>query len=282
MNGVSVPSELNLAKTTFLVADTKAQFRDVVQSALLGAGAKNVKHATSVEKAVETLNRYGQEINCVICDWDMAPTNGLELLRMIRARKLAKTSPRTPVVILTARADSTAVKAALAMDVNGFAIAPLSFEKLVKTVSNALTRAWLLQSPEHYLAVPGMAVAPQPPEPRVHTGNPPARKIEPSHGTARPAPSTGYGRVPGHHDGVPKPRPADELRNVHMCSLDDVTPGQILARDLRDREGHLLLSTGAVLKPTIIERLKHVAQGHSDSYHLWVGEREADKTKQDA
>ena len=64
-----------------------------------------------------------------------------------------------------------------------------------------------------------------------------------------------------------------------MCALQDVSPGQVLARDLRDREGHLLLSTGVVLKPTILERLKEVAGGHADSYHLWVGERDAAQAK---
>jgi DNA-binding NarL/FixJ family response regulator len=263
-NTLSVNNDLNLSKTTFLVADPKTHFRDMVQSALMSAGAKSVKHATSVDKAIETLNRYGQEINCVICDWDMGTSSGLELLRMIRSRALPKTSPRTAVVIFTARADSTAVRTAMALDVNGIAVAPLSFEKLVKTVSSALMRTWMLQQPAQYAAVPSLT-PPAAPEPRVHVGKEPIRKPD-APVTSRPA---------GANDGAPKPRAAtDELKNVHMCSLKDVKPGQILARDLRDRDGVLLLSTGAVLKSTILERLKDVAGGHSDSYHVWVGERD--------
>ena len=79
--------------------------------------------------------------------------------------------------------------------------------------------------------------------------------------------------MPGNHGEAPKARAADEIKNVHMCSLADVTPGQVLARDLRDRDGHLLLSSGAVLKQTLIDRLNSVAGGHADSYHVWVGER---------
>ena len=59
-----------------------------------------------------------------------------------------------------------------------------------------------------------------------------------------------------------------------MSTLKDVRPGQVLAKDLRDKEGHLLLSAGAVLKTTLIDRLLNVAQGHADSYHLWIGERD--------
>ncbi len=201
---VNVPSDLNLSKTTFMVVDAKAMYREMVQSALLGAGAKSVKHATSVDKAIETLNRYGQEINCVVCDWDMTPVGGLELLRKICCRTLPKTSPRTPVVILTARADAAAVKAAMALDVNGFAVAPLSFEKLVKTVSHALTRTWLLQQPSHYAAVPVVDTAIQP-EPRVHVGKEPARR-DPAAPAAR-----AVAKQP------PPPAPASaKLINVHM------------------------------------------------------------------
>ena len=72
---------------------------------------------------------------------------------------------------------------------------------------------------------------------------------------------------------TPAPKRSEELKNVHMCNLAEVRPGQVLARDLRDKDGHLLLSAGAVLKQTLIDRLTGVAQGHADSYHLWIGER---------
>jgi CheY-like chemotaxis protein len=120
---------INFSKVSFLVADDKAFFRDMVHTALMRAGAQDVKHASSIETALELMGRYGQQIGCVISDWDMTPVGALELLRLVRCRSMVKTAPRTPVVILTARADAGAVKAAMAMDVNGFAVAPLSFEK---------------------------------------------------------------------------------------------------------------------------------------------------------
>src|SRR6266550_8466303 len=102
----SASANTDLFKTTFLVADDKAFFRDMVHTALTRAGAKDIKHAVNIESGVEVLNRFGQQIGGVICDWDMAPIGGLELLRMIRCRSLEKTPPRTPVIILTARADA--------------------------------------------------------------------------------------------------------------------------------------------------------------------------------
>ncbi len=244
----------------------------MVQTALLNAGAKSVKHATTVDKAVDVLNRYGQEISCVICNWEMEPVGGLELLRMIRSRALQKTSPRTPVVILTAHADTSAVKAAMALDVNGFAVAPLSFEKLVKAVTHAMSRTWILQQPAHYAAVAPVEIAPTAAPP----ATPCARDIA-APPQAAPKPHHPTPAAPGRVHGGPSPAPVkknDELKNVHMCILADVRPGQILARDLRDNQGHLLLSAGAVLKPTLIDKLVNVAQGHADSYHVWIGDRD--------
>src|SRR4051812_31764697 len=124
----AVIATLDLSKTSFLVADDKSFFRDMIQTALTKAGAREVKHATTIETAVEQLNRAA--VGAVVCDWEMAPVGGLELLRMIRCRSLSNVSPRTPVIILTSRADAAAVKSAMALDVNGFAVAPLSLEKL--------------------------------------------------------------------------------------------------------------------------------------------------------
>lgn len=263
---------INFSKLTFLVADDKAFFRDMVHTALMRAGAKDVKHATTIENAVETLGRFGQLINCVICDWDMAPVGGLELLRLIRCRSLLKTPPRTPVVILTARADSNAVKSAMAMDVNGFAVAPLSFEKLIKTVANGLNRAWDLQLASHYAAVPAvMADMPAPAKPKQQPVPPTdLHAFNPSLANAKPLPR----RDVSNGAGAPAPELAKPvtLKNVHMCILADVQPGAILARDIVDRSGHLLLKTGTELKSSLIARLRNVAQGHGDSYHLWVGE----------
>lgn len=269
-NGITVGplAGINFSKTTFLVADDKAFFRDMVHTALMRAGARDVKHATNIETAIELLGRYGQQIGCVICDWDMAPVGGLELLRLIRCRSLVKTPPRTPVVILTARADSGPVKSAMAMDVNGFAVAPLSFEKLIKTVAAGINRTWDLHQPSHYAAV--SAVLP--------SDTPPAKAKAP----ATVAPTDLHAFNPSLANAKPLPRrdvsnseaakPAT-LKNVHMCILADVQPGAILARDIHDGSGHLLLKTGTELKSSLIARLQTVAQGHGDSYHLWVGER---------
>jgi hypothetical protein len=61
-----------------------------------------------------------------------------------------------------------------------------------------------------------------------------------------------------------------------MCNLRQVQPGAILARDIHDKSGQLLIKMGTELRPSLLDRLRDVAQGHDDAYHLWVGERDLD------
>jgi len=240
-------SETTFRDTTFLVVDDKPHFRNMVHSTLAGRTG-GIADASSVDRAVSLLSQTNHEVTCVICEWEMSPVGGLELLRMIRSGAIANASPLTSVIVLTARADSNAVKAAMELDVNGFAVAPLSADKLLKTIAQGLKRRWLLQRPAHYL--------------EVHAVMPPQKAPIP---TPEPKPDFGYGK-PFARRG--------SLMNVRVCALDDIRPGAVLAKDLHDNRGHLLLGTGTELKPAIISRLKHAARWRAEHYEVWVGERE--------
>ena len=152
----TVPAEVDFARSLFLVLEPKPLFRDLAHAALMRCRVREVKHAPNVEEGIAVLKHFGAQIGGVICDWDMSPVGGLELLRHIRARDSAKILPSTCVVLLTGRVDAGAFRSAMALDVNGVAIAPLSTEKLIKTIVKAANRPWTLQTREHYLAVPAV------------------------------------------------------------------------------------------------------------------------------
>ena len=259
------PTPKSLSHTTLLVVDHKTLFRDMVRSAFL-TRVSGVREATCIEKAMEILGHGG--IGCVICDWDIPPIGGLELLRMIRAGAVAGTSPRTPVIILTSRVDQQAVKTAMELDVNGFVVSPVSLDNLIGTVTTALSRTWLLQQPSYYATVRGV-VPPPPPFVKVPMNKVSAPRIELRRTSLKAPPllRKAFGR---RNDAIPGERP---LRNIRMCILDDVSPGVVLARDLRDREGHVLAPSGTELKPAVLARLRSVGYALADSYCVWVGER---------
>lgn len=254
---MTLPDALAAAfsRTSLLVVDDKPLFRDMVCAAFV-TKVKGVRAAADIDKALEILGHAGNDIGCLICDWNMTPVGGLELLRMIRAGTTGA-SPRLPVVILTTRSDPEAVRAAMELDVNGFLVGPVSLERLTETVGGALTRGWILQEPRHYASVHG--VVPPPPSLRKTTLEKIPLHKKPVIGEAFRRRDAAFAQAP--------------LRNVRMCILDDVNPGVILARDLKDRDGRVLAPRGTKLKPAVLERLRNVGYALSDSYCVWVGDQ---------
>lgn len=250
MSATGTHTDANLAQAGFLVVDHKPMAREMVQTALVGR-ARVVRQTMSVDKAIEILTQRDADVGCVIADWDMLPVGGLELLRMIRCRALANVDPRMGFVVFTGRAEEAAVKCAVELDVNGFATAPLSLDKLARTIGAALGRSWLLQDVAHYAAVP--CVVP-PPAPADHA--------MPQTFRARPSTFSPFAHI---QPGIGK-----ATVNVRMCGLRDIQPGSVLARDIRDIHGALLLRTGTALDPAILDKLRKAAGAGADRYQVWV------------
>ncbi|MCC6914242.1 MAG: response regulator [Rhodospirillaceae bacterium] len=244
-------ADVNLSRVGFLIVDDKPMSREMAHTALIGR-ARKVRQTMSVEKAAEILAQPDTDVECIVADWDMLPVGGLELLRMIRCRALPNVDPRTNFVIFTARAEEAAVKCAVELDVNGFAAAPLSLDKLARTIGAAVARTWNLQDIGHYASVPCVVPPPAPSQPIV------------SHTPATMAGASG--RSPFGHVQAHGRRPA----GVRMCGLNDVQPGLILARDIRDVHGTLLLRTGTALEAPIIDRLRKAAGAGAGRYQVWV------------
>ena len=242
-------AEANLSKISFLLVDDKPMSREMAHAALVGR-ARSVRQTMNVDKAIEILAQPDAEVDCIVADWDMLPVGGLELLRMIRCRTLPSVDPRTSFVIFTARAEEMAVKCAVELDVSGFATAPPSLDKLARTIGTALTRAWLLQDVAHYASVPCVVPAPVAAEAIVSHS---------PHAILGASQSSPFRHV----------QPA-RRSSARMCGLKDIAPGSILARDIRDVHGTLLLRTGTALDPAIINRLKKAAGAGADRYRVWV------------
>ena len=243
----------DVAHARILVVDDKPMAREMVHAALADR-AQHVRQTMSVDKAIELLGEPGAQVNCIVADWDMLPVGGLELLRMVRCRVLPNVDPRAAFVIFTSRAEEAAVKCAVDLDVNGFAVAPLSLEKLSRSIEAALKRSWVLQDVSHYASVPCVVPPPVTASPIVST------KLSTAAGASASAPLRHVqpgSRAPGH-------APA------RMCGLNEVTPGAVLARDVRDINGSLLLRTGTALDPAIIHRLRKAAGASAARYQVWV------------
>src|SRR2546426_934386 len=71
------------AKAPVLVVDDNEAARDIVCALLECLGFEDIATALDGSKAMEVLAR--RKIALIISDWNMAPMNGLGLLRVVRA-----------------------------------------------------------------------------------------------------------------------------------------------------------------------------------------------------
>lgn len=96
---------------------------------------------------------FGQgKVNCVITDFNMAPLNGLHLLKAIRTGK-ARCARDTPVLMLTGFSDDYLISSALQLDVNAFVLKPISRRAFNEKLGRTLMRPIALQSVDTYRAV---------------------------------------------------------------------------------------------------------------------------------
>jgi DNA-binding NarL/FixJ family response regulator len=141
-----------LAKRRFLVVDDHSYMIEVISEVLRHYAAEEVVRAESVDMAMA---RFGPHItfDCVICDFNMKPVNGIQFLQAIRAGKLPTIKRDQHFVLLTGHGDLDVVKAAKALDVSGYAVKPVAPDTFIKTVTRALSVALPLKPAEDYLKV---------------------------------------------------------------------------------------------------------------------------------
>jgi len=257
-------SARSYSELRFLVADDKPFIRTLVNSMLLRAGVRQIAHAASGTEAMRHLQKAGARTDCVISDWNMEPTNGLELLQKIRAGEVPNTSPELCFVLLTGTANAAIVNAAIALDVHAYVVKPVSYEKLTKAIGQALERRMTFKGPKSYLAVPGLEL---PKESRKAAERGPAWILGFS---KSPREMRAEAHVPGGATLSPVSSEPAFVATKKML-LTEVTPGAILAEDIHGPEGQLLLSVGTVLKENVLARLAELASGRAEAMKLLIG-----------
>ncbi len=142
-----------LAGKRALVVDDQGYMIDVVCEILRHFAADETVRAESVEAAVA---RFDPHINfdCVICDFNMKPVNGIQFLQAIRAGKLAHVKRDQPFILLTGHGDIEVVKAAKALDVSGYAVKPVAPDTFIKVITRAFATPLALKPVADYERVP--------------------------------------------------------------------------------------------------------------------------------
>jgi len=119
--------------TTVLVVDDYATMRKIVRNLLVQIGYTKIEEAADGVAALAKLREA--KVGLVICDWNMEPMTGLQLLKEIRAD--AKLNA-IPFIMVTAESKTENVVAAKQAGVNGYLVKPFNADTLKKKIESVL------------------------------------------------------------------------------------------------------------------------------------------------
>ncbi len=137
----------------FLVVDDHGYMIDVINEILKHFGAEETARAENVDGALTRL-RGGGMFDVVVCDFNMKPVNGIQLLQAIRTGRHKEVKRDQRFILLTGHGEMDVVRAAKALDVNGYVVKPVAPDVFVKTVERALGAAPALKPAGDYERIP--------------------------------------------------------------------------------------------------------------------------------
>jgi CheY-like chemotaxis protein len=129
------------SKPILLVEDDRLDAM-IVRRALNDLKVTNeLVHTASGEEALEYLRSEGNKKPCLILlDLNMPKTNGVDLLRIVKADEVLK---RIPVVVLTASTEEQDVIETFKLSVAGYIVKPVDYMKFVEAI-RTVTLYWTL------------------------------------------------------------------------------------------------------------------------------------------
>jgi two-component system, OmpR family, response regulator len=216
-----------LEKLKILVVDDQSLVRTLVSQSLqsMGIRAENISQAPDGSTAMRTLDM--RMIDLVLCDVEMKPMNGLDLLKELRCGHTMNAS-NLPFIILSGHADRGNVTVAVQLHADGFVVKPPKPVDVEKAISQALRRTRPEVDPFSYYGV--------------DTG-------------------TDYDKKVFRRLFEPRPEDLPDAPN-ETVTVNSAKPGSVLAEDLLSKGGHLLLPRGASISANQLAVLRN----YSDRY----------------
>ena len=129
------------SKPILLVEDDRLDAM-IVRRALNDLKVTNeLVHTASGEEALEYLRSEGNKKPCfILLDLNMPKTNGVDVLRIVKADEVLK---KIPVVVLTASTEEQDVIETFKLSVSGYIVKPVDYIKFVEAM-RTVTLYWTL------------------------------------------------------------------------------------------------------------------------------------------
>lgn len=214
---------LDYDKLRVLVVDDQMLVRSLIVRTLreLGVAEDNVYQAVDGATAKRALD--AKTVDIVLCDLQMEPINGMDLLKEIRCGMTLNAST-LPFVFLSGHAEREVILLAARLHADGFVIKPPKPAELERHLLEAMSR----QRPE--------------PDPFAYCNIPTGTRHDKYLFSELIAEAA--------------QRMDDDQTPVESMTLEQVKAGSILGADLRSQDGHLLLQRGAVITRTQLRVLR--------------------------
>jgi two-component system chemotaxis response regulator CheY len=127
----------DLKNVSVLLAEDINMMQELIGFALNSLGIKTIYKANDGVSAYELYKVYNPDV--VMCDWQMSPGTGLDLVEKIRKDKSSFTRT-VPIIMITGYASEEYVKTARDAGVNEFLVKPFTAESLAARLASIIER----------------------------------------------------------------------------------------------------------------------------------------------
>lgn len=111
--------------------------RTLLRRALIAQKVGGVTEAASAEEALQALQSPENEINLILCDWNLPHISGLEFSRVLKSQK-----PIMPIVMITGRGDAGSVGIARGAGIDGYIVKPVTPRELIEKIEATVRQTW--------------------------------------------------------------------------------------------------------------------------------------------
>ena len=127
----------NFERLTVLVVDDCTNMQHLLRALLLAFGFSDVHTAKCGESAMKSLKSL--EPDFIICDYNMAPMNGVEFIQTLRCDE-ENPNRFVPIIMLTGHTELSTILAARQAGATEFLAKPVSPQSLYKRIEMVIER----------------------------------------------------------------------------------------------------------------------------------------------
>jgi len=120
-----------------LIVDGNSFMRKLTRTMLMNLGAKSVVEVADGLAALEAIRTWDPDI--MFLDWDMPVLDGMEVMRIVRSPGVFP-RPNLPIIMLTSRAQRSAVMEALRNGAHEFLLKPTSPKALCERLTSIVAK----------------------------------------------------------------------------------------------------------------------------------------------